>query len=173
MLIEACLNGDRGAYGTLVDSYQRTLYNLALRITGSPDDAMDVTQAAFVKAYERLHTFDPAHRFFSWIYRITVNEALNLVRDRRRESEMAVDPPSSADGPEVVAERREAQLGLERALDELSPHYRTVVVLKHLQGLSYREIAELIGVPEKTVKSRLFTARSRLRSILMERGVAR
>ena len=85
MLVEACLSGDTSAFGRLVDTYERPLYNAALRITNSRDDAMDATQSAFVKAYEKLHTFNSSYRFFSWIYRIAVNEALNIVQRKGRE----------------------------------------------------------------------------------------
>ncbi len=171
MLVEACLSGDHAAFGSLVDSYETKLYNVALRITGSRDDAMDVTQSTFVKAYEKLHTFDPSHRFFSWIYRIAINEALNMTRRRGAASEL--DPGmAGVDGdPERLSSDREYRAVLHRALAELTPEYRTVVVLKHLQGLSYREIADLLGIDETLVKSRLFSARRRLREALEKRGV--
>jgi RNA polymerase sigma-70 factor (ECF subfamily) len=171
MLVEATLSGDNAAFGTLVDSYETKLYNVALQITGSRDDAMDVTQSAFVKAYEKLHSFDPAYRFFSWIYRIAINEALNLTKRRGRESVLDTETVTRDADPEEAFGRTETWRRVRRALSELSPEYRAVVVLKHLQGFSYSEIAQLIGVPEKTVKSRLFTARQRLRSMLQEQGV--
>jgi len=170
MLIEACLRGERRAFDELVDRYEGPLFNAAFRITGSVEDAMDATQAAFVNAYEKLHTFDPTYRFFSWIYRIVVNQALNLVGRRRAESELDSNTPTDASNPEVAFSEAEATGILQKALLELSPQYRLVVVLKHLEGCSYREIGELLGIPEKTVKSRLFTARQRLRAILTEQG---
>ena len=171
MLVEACLSGDHAAFGALVDIYETKLYNVALRITGSRDDAMDVTQSAFVKAYEKLHTFDPSHRFFSWIYRIAINEALNMTR--RRGAASGLDPEMArVDGdPERLSSDREHRAVLHRALAELTPEYRAVVVLKHLQGLSYREIADLLGIDETLVKSRLFSARQRLRQALERLGV--
>jgi len=170
MLVEACLRGDRSAFDELVESYESTLFNAAYRITGSVDDAMDATQTAFVNAYEKLHTYDPNHRFFSWIYRIACNQALNLVGRRRRESELNVDTPGNGATPEAAYGENQAADFLQRALLELTPEYRTVIVLKHLQGFSYREIGEFLEIPEKTVKSRLFTARQHLRSILLEKG---
>jgi RNA polymerase sigma-70 factor (ECF subfamily) len=147
MLVEACLRGDRHAFDKLVDRYEGPLFSAAYRITGSVEDAMDATQNAFVNAYEKLHTFDPTYRFFSWIYRIAVNQSLNLVGRRHDQTTFDEDAPAAE-----------------------QPHYRTVIVLKHLEGFSYREIAELLEIPEKTVKSRLFTARQRLRVNLTERG---
>jgi RNA polymerase sigma-70 factor (ECF subfamily) len=170
MLVEACLRGDRSALDELVESYESTLFNAAYRITGSVDDAMDATQTTFVNAYEKLHTYDPSHRFFSWIYRIACNQALNVVGRRRPESELSVDTPGNGANPEVAYGENQAADFLQRALLELTPEYRTVIVLKHLQGFSYREIGEFLEIPEKTVKSRLFTARQHLRSILLEKG---
>ena len=133
---------------------------------------MDVTQAAFVNAFEKLHTFDPKYRFFSWIYRIAVNQSLNVVDRRRHESELDVDFPSAGANPEAAYRRTEAAEQLEAALKQLAPNQRTVIVLKHIEGFSYNEIGELLGVPEKTVKSRLFTARQRLRSVLKNEGAS-
>jgi RNA polymerase sigma-70 factor (ECF subfamily) len=172
MLIEACLHGDRHAFDKIVDRYEGPLFSAAYRITGSVEDAMDATQNAFVNAYEKLHTFDPSYRFFSWIYRIAVNQALNLVGRRRNQTTFDEDAPAAEPNPSEVFESTEMRGHLKRALSELEPHYRTLIVLKHLEGFSYREIGELLEIPEKTVKSRLFTARQRLRVILTERGFA-
>jgi RNA polymerase sigma-70 factor (ECF subfamily) len=172
MLVEACLRGDRNAFDELVDRYEGPLFSAAYRITGSIEDAMDATQNSFVNAYEKLHTFDPTYRFFSWIYRIAVNQSLNLVDRRRDQTTLEDDAPAAAPDPSEVFDSTEIRGQLKRALLELEPFYRTVIVLKHLEGFSYREIGELLDIPEKTVKSRLFTARQRLRVILTERGFA-
>jgi len=173
MLVQSCLQGDRSAFDELVDRYQRALYNAAYRITGSVDDAMDVTQSAFVAAYEKLHTFDPSRRFFSWIYRITCNRALQLVEKRRPLAALDADAHTTDSNPETAFVATESGEFLERALRELSPDLRMAIVLKHILGFSYREISELIDLPEKTVKSRLFTARQRLRAVLLEKGFVR
>ena len=170
MLIEACLRGDRHAFDKLVDRYEGPLFSAAYRITGSVEDAMDATQSAFVNAYEKLHTFDPTYRFFSWIYRIAVNQSLNLVGSRKDQTELEENTVMEGRGPAEIFDSNEARGQLKRALLELEPNHRTVIVLKHLEGFSYREIGELLDIPEKTVKSRLFTARQRLRVILTERG---
>jgi len=170
MLVQTCLRGDQSAFDELVDRYQRALYNAAYRITGSIDDAMDVTQSAFVAAYEKLDTFDQTRRFFSWIYRITCNRALKLVEQRRPLAAIDAEAHSTDSNPEVVYGTTESGEFLERALKELSPELRIAIVLKHILGYSYREISELVNVPEKTVKSRLFTARQRLRTVLLEKG---
>jgi RNA polymerase sigma-70 factor (ECF subfamily) len=171
MLVEACLSGDPAAFGALVDSYEGKLYNVALQITRSRDDAMDVTQTAFVKAFEKLHTFDPSLRFFSWIYRITINEALNQTRRKRPATNIDLEALLGPDDPEQASSDRELRDLLYQAVGELSPDHRTVVVLKHLQGLSYRETADILGISENRVKSRLFAARQKLRALLEKRGV--
>ncbi len=170
MLVQTCLQGDRSAFDELVDRYQRTLYNAAYRITGSVDDAMDVTQSAFVAAFEKLHTFDQSRRFFSWIYRITCNHALKLVEKRRPLAAIDAQVHRTDSNPEVLYGTTESGEFLERALLDLGPDYRVVIVLKHIMGYSYSEISDLVDVPEKTVKSRLFTARQRLRTALLEKG---
>jgi RNA polymerase sigma-70 factor (ECF subfamily) len=172
MLVEACLHGDRHAFDELVERYEKPLFSAAYRITGSVEDAMDATQNAFVNAFEKLHTFDPTYRFFSWIYRIAVNQALNFANRRGVVRELDVDTPADDPDPETEVGDNEARRHLQRAIVLLPPHYRTVLVLKHLEGLSYREISEILEIPEKTVKSRLFTARQRLREILVEQGFA-
>lgn len=170
--VAACLAGDQSAFEVLVERYTRPLYNAAYRITGCREDAEDVTQTAFVKAYEKLHSYDPAYRFFSWIYRITVNEALNTAHRRRREAvEPDIDTPAPGETPEDFAALAEANNHLQRALLHLQPDHRAVVVLRHFGGLSYPEMAVVLGIPAKTVKSRLFEARTRLREVLVERGV--
>jgi len=172
MLVEACLRGDRHAFDELVDRYEGPLFSAAYRITGSVEDAMDATQNAFVNAYEKLHTFDPSYRFFSWIYRIAVNQSLNLVGRRREQAPINEDEPAADQNPAEIFDSTEVRGQIKQALLELEPHYRTLIVLKHLEGFSYREIGDLFEIPEKTVKSRLFSARQRLRAILTERGLS-
>jgi RNA polymerase sigma-70 factor (ECF subfamily) len=168
-LVGRCLAGDPRAAGELVDCYQRRLYNVALRMLGNVQDAEDVTQTVFGNAFESLGTYDPKYRFFSWIYRMTVNESLNTLKRRKRtvtlDDELGIAAPGiTADGA-VEAEDR-----VGRALRVLSPDDRAVVVLRHFLSFSYEEIAEVLEVPAKTVKSRLFTARDRLRIALNGQG---
>jgi len=172
MLVQACLSGDSAAFGSLVDEYEGKLFNVAFQITGSREDAMDATQAAFVKAYEKLHTFDPSYRFFSWIYRIAINESLNHVKRRGRESMLESETAAETADPEQRVGDSETWRAVMRAMRELKPEHRAVVVLRHLEGLSYREIADILTIPENKVKSRLFSARRLLRNKLLERGVA-
>lgn len=174
-LILRCRGGDGGAFQVLVSRYQRPVYNVAYRVLGSAEDARDVTQIAFMEVAARLEAFDPDHRFFSWVYRIALNAALNVLRHRRREESMraagAPDGPGPAD-PESRARETEAMHLLEKALLALGEDHRAVLTLRHLSGLSYREIAQVLEIEEKKVKSRLFEARQRLRELLsrLERG---
>ncbi len=174
-LVDATLKGDSRAFEALVVKHEKTLFNAAYRITGNRDDAMDATQSAFVKAYEKLHTFDPSYRFFSWIFRIVVNESFNILNRRRRhtDDDPAGESHSGSDDPEQSYGAAEQGRHLHSGLQQLKPDLRAVLVLRHFHGLSYREMSDVIGIPEKTVKSRLFTARRNLRSILLVGGVVR
>ena len=169
MQIALCLEGDASAFEPIVERYQRVLYNVALRMLGDREDARDVTQVAFVKAWQNLASYDSSHRFFSWLYRIMVNESLNLIARRRREVPLAFELPSPerADQQAEADERTEL---LRRALLALPRESREVLVLRHFTELSYQEIAGTLGIPEKTVKSRLFTARQRLGELLGRGG---
>ncbi|PYM08094.1 MAG: RNA polymerase subunit sigma-24 [Candidatus Rokuibacteriota bacterium] len=170
-LIRCAQNGDGQAFESLVDEYQGVLYNLALRMTGSSEDARDLTQTAFMKAWRNLASYDPRHRFYSWIYRITLNESLNFVQRRRRHAELDERIVATDPLPEDQANRSELGEHIQGALMELSIEYRLVIVLRHFHNLSYQEIGEVLAVPEKTVRSRLFTARRRLGEVLRLRGV--
>jgi RNA polymerase sigma-70 factor (ECF subfamily) len=172
-LVRECLDGRREAYGTLVGRYEKLMYNIALRMSGDRDDARDIVQSAFVKAYRKLDTFDPRYRFFSWIYRIVINEALNLIDRRKRLTPVESDLPWPHRNPEEDFGSSELAERVQEAITLLSPDYRQVVLLRHYADLSYRDIGETLGIPEKTVKSRLFTARRLLEEILTRKGVVR
>jgi RNA polymerase sigma-70 factor (ECF subfamily) len=171
MIVQACLAGERKAFEVLVERYEKKLFNAAYRVLGDAEDAMDATQSAFVKAYEKLHTFDTSCRFFPWMYRILINESLNIVNYRKRHDELDSNIPLPGKSPEEKVRDRELGRHLQAALKTLKPDYRIVVALRHYQGFSYREISEILHVPEKTVKSRLFTARQQLREILQSKGI--
>lgn len=173
MLVKACLSGDRNAFAMLVDKYEKKLFNAAYRVVDDYEDAMDATQTAFVKAYEKLHTFDPRYRFFSWVYRILLNESINILNKRKRFDRIDGDFPTRSRNPEELFGDSEKSRYLQEALMALGEDHRIVVVLRHFQGMSYREMGEVIGIPEKTVKSRLFAARRQLKQVLERRGIFR
>jgi len=166
VLIRQSQAGETDAFGLLVRRYQNVMYTVALRMVGNGEDARDVTQDAFVKAYRQLATFDPNYKFFSWMYRIVVNESFNAIRARRPQE--PIDNAVAGKGnPFETALAGERHAHIEAALQRLTPEYRSVVVLRHYAGQSYSEIAEALSIPEKTVKSRLFTARQLLGEMLL------
>jgi RNA polymerase sigma-70 factor, ECF subfamily len=169
-LVRRCLEGEPAAFERLVDLYHRPLFNLAYRLLGSREDAQDATQNAFVKAYEHLASFDQGQRFFSWIYRILRNECLNALRSRRPTAPLPEDL-AAKEGTADPLEQRERRAAVQEALLDLSIEQREVVLLRHFTELSYDEIATSLGVPVKTVKSRLYSARQRLVVLLAERNV--
>ena len=166
-LVRRCLEDQRDAAGALVDRYQQRLFNVALRMLHNVQDAEDVTQTVFLNAFRTLGSYDPRYKFFSWIYRMTVNESLNVLK-RRRPTETLQDETEML-APGAAADRGlEAEDRVGRALMGLKPDDRAVVVLRHFVSFSYQEIADVLEVPVRTVKSRLFTARERLRLGLSE-----
>jgi len=171
-LVTRALSGDHGAFGELVEAYGRVVFNLALRMVGNSEDARDLTQVTFVKAFEKLHTFDRRSRFFSWLYRIGLNESLNWLKRRRRSSQVDENLESVERGPHDAAVASQEEALIHGALMDLTPEYRQVIVLRHFQELSHREIGAILQLPEKTVKSRLHSARERLAFALRKRGVA-
>ena len=170
-LVERYRKGDREAFTELMVRYQRPIYNAAFWILRSADDAHDISQVVFLKVAEHLDDFDSQHRFFSWIYRIAVNESLNLLRRNGHEEPLDEDidlPGPDSANPETLARDAERSRSIQRALLTMSPNDRTVLVLRHFSECSYQEIAQILDVDEKTVKSRLFEARHRLRELLKD-----
>lgn len=173
-LVMSCLREDVSAFETLVHRYERAVYNIAFRLVSDREEARDITQTVFLKAYQGLRSYDTGRDFHSWLYRIAVNESINSRRGRKRTEPLSpAESERSAFGgnPEQSVENAERRRSIEEALMTLKPDYRAVIVLKHFMGLSYDEIARVVQVPEKTVKSRLFSARNLLKDNLMQRGV--
>jgi RNA polymerase sigma-70 factor (ECF subfamily) len=170
-LVERYRHGDRDAFAALVIRYQRPVYNAAWWVLRNADDANDVAQIVFMKVAERLDEFDPNYRFFSWIYRIAVNESLNLLRRNGREDPLDEEidlPGPESDDPERQASEAERNGRVRTAVMRMSVNDRTVLMLRHFSDLSYHEIAAILDLDEKTVKSRLFEARQRLRCALAD-----
>jgi len=168
-MVARTADGDTSAFEVLVTRYEGVLFRVAFRMLGDYDDARDATQSAFIKAYQKLGTFDPRFRFFSWIYRILLNECLNARRDRHHHEDVAPDLPAESSQFDRLeaADRRKL---VQRALLALPVDYRQVVVLRHFGELAYDDIAATLGIPVKTVKSRLYTARQRLIELLIVKG---
>jgi RNA polymerase sigma-70 factor (ECF subfamily) len=150
--------------------YQKPVFNVALRMLRNRQDAMDVAQTTFLKAFEHLGDYDPAFRFYSWVYRIAINESLNALAQRKPREQLDANVPDERPGPDRAAEGDQALHAIEGALMHISAELRAVVVLRHITQLSYQDIAVALDLPEKTVKSRLHSARERLREDLLRSG---
>jgi RNA polymerase sigma-70 factor (ECF subfamily) len=169
-VIERAREGDTRAFETILERYEKPVFNAAYRIVANYEDAADVTQTVFLKVHRKLGSYRPEHKFFSWVYRIAVNEAINFSKRHSRERPLD-DAVAARTGDHVDHLARIARDEMiQGALSALKTDYRVVVVLKYFLEMSYKEIAEIVGVPEKTVKSRLFTGRELLRDMLVKRG---
>lgn len=176
-LVTLAQNGDPEAFAQLVGRYQKMVYNLALGKTGSHHDAEEVTQTAFLKAWQSIRSFQGKAAFSSWLYRLTANAAIDLLRQRRGPALSLDDPglPPLAGrdpGPEEASLAAERRRLLWQAIDRLPEAQRTPLILREMEGLSYREIAQVLELEEGTVKSRLARARLLLRQLLAENGLA-
>lgn len=177
-LIAECLNGRKESFGQLLHRYQDRLYNTVLRLVENVEDAQDVVQEAFINAYQSLESFKGESQFFTWLYRIAMNAAINHQRKRRVvlsidsgvNGELSIDPlDETAYGqPGVELEKREEEAQLLAALHRLSPDHRAVLILKDIDGEKYEVIAEIMGIPIGTVRSRLHRARIELRDLMEE-----
>ena len=178
-LVTAAKAGQYEAFESLVNRYEHKIYRLGLNITGNPEDAEDVLQETFLKAFENLPRFREDSRFYTWIVRIAVNQALMKLRKRRTDRSVSLDDPIEEDGeviprdfadwkpnPEQLLGRTETRERLEEAIQGLPPSFRTVFVLRDVEGLSTEETAEMLGLSISAVKARLFRARLRLREEL-------
>ena len=167
--------GQRDAYGELVRRHQTAVYNIAYRLVGERQTALDLAQEAFVRAFTALDSFDRARPFAPWLYRIATNAALNwLERKRvptvpieRKDADRALEIPDVSNEPERIVLAAEQNARVRRAILDLPPRQRVVIELRHFQELSYEEIAKALGIPLSDVKSDLFRARQRLREILV------
>jgi RNA polymerase sigma-70 factor (ECF subfamily) len=182
-LVRDAQAGNTAAFSTLVRQYDRYIYRLALNITGNKEDAEDVLQEALLKAYTRLGQFQGGSRFYTWLVRIAVNEALMKLRRRTPEQkEISLDEPVQgdeksllprevedwADNPEEQYAKREMSQILDETIAKLEPNFRTVFVLRDLENLSTEETAQILGLSVPAVKSRLLRARLKARELLNE-----
>jgi RNA polymerase sigma-70 factor, ECF subfamily len=169
-LIRQAVGGDVGAYNLLVSRWEKRMYNYLLRITGNREDALDLTQDVFLKAYQNLRKLDDPERFAPWLYRIAHNEAYSMFRKRRPETDMEdVEPESTGHGITVGGTSVfpiELTLAVTAALDRLSPDQREAVVLKIYQGFKFEEMSAILDCPVSTVKSRVYTALDLLKTEL-------
>ncbi len=173
-LIRKAKRGDGEAFGVLVERYQRRVIGVALAVVHNQEDALELAQETFVRAYENLGSFESRSSFSTWLYRIAANLAIDLRRREGRhsfvrgeEAEGEIDRlPSSIGDSFAELSRSELNRRLRAALDELTPEHRAVILLREVEGLSYDEISDILQCPRGTVMSRLHYARDRLRTIL-------
>ena len=179
LLVQATTEGDSSAFEKLVLENQSRVYNLALRIVGNEDDAFDMSQEAFIKAYNSIGNFRGESRFSVWLYRLTTNVCLDYLRSQSRrahgsltfsddeEDGKELEIPDDRFSPETLAEKKELREAVRRGLERLPPDYKTIIVLRELEGLSYEEIALVLSLEVGTVKSRIFRSRKKLCDILL------
>lgn len=178
-LVRRAARGDAAAFEALVREHQRNVYNLALKLTGSHEDALDVSQDAFLKAYTALASFRGESRFSVWLYRLTYNAGIDLLKKNRRsggaplptdEDGAPADFPDDSPTPEELSEREETRAAVRAALDSLSEEKREILILREFRGMSYSDIAAALNIEEGTVKSRIARARLSLAEILRNDG---
>ena len=163
--------GDRQALEDLLAKYEKPVYNAAYRMLHNPEDARDVTQTVFLKVIENLDSYNSNYKFFSWIYRIALNESINFLKKQNRHDPLEREPASDANTPDEQIGADQMNENMQLALMTIKPEYRTVLVLKHFVDCSYLEISQILDLPEKKVKSRLYTGRQLLRQALTTRGM--
>jgi RNA polymerase sigma-70 factor, ECF subfamily len=167
-LIGKARRGDVEAFNLLVSRWEKRVFNYLLRLVSNREDALDLSQDVFLKAYQNLPKLDDMDRFSAWLFRIAHNEAFSLLRKRRPEGEITREPQSSGSSSELGARLLpiELSLAVETALARLNDDQREAVLLKVYQGFKFDEMAEILEIPVSTVKSRLYTALDLLKTTL-------
>lgn len=184
-LVDAARGGDREAFRALFERYHRRAYSLAFGVVHNADDALDVVQDAFIKAHKYLHKFEGTSSFYTWLYRIVMNLAIDHLRKHKKSrvvdfSDTTVKEDDAAVGDEDLVPKilggnpgralvdKEIRGRIEQALDELSDNHRAVLVMRELEGLSYEEMAQVMGCSKGTIMSRLFHARRNMQKRLID-----
>jgi RNA polymerase sigma-70 factor (ECF subfamily) len=175
-LVAQVLGGDRNAFRSLVDRYSRSVFRLGYRMTGTEQDAEDVVQETFLRAYRQLHRYESRSSFGTWIYRIAANYALDLLRSRERRQELSLQPingsmdhidlPAEAPTPEGLAFAGELRRGFDQAMLDLSAQERAAFSLRHFEGCSIEQIAAALEISETAAKNSVFRAVQKLRRAL-------
>lgn len=175
-LVAQTLRGDRDAFGVLVTKYRDQVYGYLLRMLGDSEQAGDLAQEAFIRAYTRIETYDTSRPFRPWLFAIAHNACTDCLRRRRHESsledETTMEPVADErSSPTTAADLAGLQEGIAAALQKLSEAERTVIVLKHIHGFQYDEISSMVGMPEGTLKSHACRGRRKLAALLQAAGV--
>ncbi len=179
LLVKKAQKGDRLAFEELMDSYFKRIYSIAYRMAGNADDASDMTQEVMLKLYRNIKSFGGNSRFSTWVYRVATNTCLDELKKLRRHASYSLDNEIETDEgsittevedtsptPEQRAEQSELKELVAKALGKLGDEHKTVLILRDIQGLSYDEIARILGCSEGTVKSRISRGRANLKNIL-------
>lgn len=181
-LVARAKAGDDEAFAQLMRDNEKRIYNLTLRMTGNPEDAMDLAQEAFLNAWRGLKFFKGDSAFSTWVYRLASNACIDFLRRQKRRQDISVPMPTYEDDdsqpdipddrflPEQELERQELRQAVLQGLEQLSLEHRQVLVMREINGLSYQEIADVLDLEAGTVKSRIARARISLRKILVESG---
>lgn len=173
-VVQSAKNGNKEAFGVLVKHYQKRAYSIAYGFLGNREDALETAQDSFVKAFKAMNRFDTSFPFYPWFYRIVKNTCLNRIKKKKRRGEssldLIMDKGVDFEGKEKAPDHR-ASLGelrhtLNGALERVSASHREIITLRHIQELSYTEIADCLGIPKGTVMSRLHGARNSLKKAL-------
>jgi len=182
-LIKRCKRGEEEAFAKLLAVYRNAIYGHCLRMVRNEDDARDMSQEIFIKVFTMLDRFDESYAFSSWIFRIATNHCIDFLRRNRYRfmsldssvnrdgDQMTIDLPDKGPAPDAVLQRSEAMHHIESVVDELPPHYKTIILLRHHQDLSYEEIAVILNLPLGTVKARIHRARAMVQKIVKQRGL--
>jgi RNA polymerase sigma-70 factor, ECF subfamily len=181
-LLEAVKDGDGNAYRALVEKYQNRVFGMVYGMLRNREDARDITQDAFVKAYRNIAKFRLESSFYTWLYRIAMNLAIDFVRKKKRRGESSgfdeaiaakdadgnISQTHNRESPRKALERKQLYKRIMDALEKLPTDQKQIIVLRELEGLSYKEISDITEVPEGTVMSRLYYARKKLQQLLAE-----
>ena len=181
-VVQRVQRGDVNAFEDLVAAYEKNVFNLALRMTGNAQDAEDMAQEAFIKAYNSLSSFRGESKFSVWLYRIVSNVCLDFLRKKNKQGTVSLsvedddgedsqlDLPDLSQSPEELLEKKLTREAVQRGLKALPEDARQILLLREIQGLSYEEIGETLGLESGTVKSRIFRARKKLCAFLLADG---
>ncbi|MGB5812925.1 MAG: sigma-70 family RNA polymerase sigma factor [Polyangiales bacterium] len=182
-LVQRVQAGDSAAFRTLYDKYHRRAFAVAMGVVKNQDDALDAVQEAFVKVHKNIHKFQGSSSFYTWLYRIVMNASIDHIRKTSRRKSLDFDERAMHENSEVAGDgallpsvtnanpgraalRKELGGAIEAALTELPEHHRAVIVLREVEGMSYEDMAETLGVPKGTIMSRLFHARKKMQAAL-------
>ncbi len=178
VVLQHCRQGNRSAFEQIVHTYMKQAYFIALGLVGNHDDALELSQEAFYRAYYNINRLNPTKRFFPWFYQILKNLCFSHLRKARVRKSCSLDAFEQAPAdthkdhfdPELLAQKNEMQQRIWQAIGRLNEKHREIIILRHFQGLSYDQIAEALHCSKETVMSRLFHARKKLKDLLSGKG---